>query len=156
MSENLTGKNANAKQFICFKLNGQEFGVDLSGVIEVLPMAEITPVVHTPPFIKGVINLRGQIIAIIDLKILFLLAAEEIPEKANIVIVHSMDKTAGFLVDSISKIHSCETADKDSIPATITGKMAEYLEGVARIGGRPFMIIDLNSLFGSEEFARFE
>ena len=147
---------AKTRQYICFKLNGQEFGADLAGVIEVLPMPEITPVVHTPPFIKGVINLRGQIIAVIDLKVLFLLPVGEGPEKSNIVIVQSDDKTAGFIVDSITKIHACGAPDKDSIPATITGKLAEYLEGVARMDNRPFMIIDLNSLFGSDEFRQFE
>ena len=69
-------ESLNFTQYVCFKLNNQEFGLEVENVIEVLPPPEITPVVHTPDFIKGVINLRGQIIAIIDLRIFFYLESK--------------------------------------------------------------------------------
>lgn len=148
--------NNNFVRYVCFRLNEQEFGINVQNVIEVIPLPEITPVVHTPNFIKGVINLRGRIIAIIDLKVFFYLKHTDIGDDSKIVVVQSEDKVGGFIVDSISQINTHEEVKQDSIPATVTGKMAEYLSGVAKISGRPLMIINLSSLFNSEEFKQFE
>ena len=138
------------------KLNEQEFGVCVDNVIEVLPKPEITPVIHTPDFIKGVINLRGQIIAIIDLKVFFTLQSANDDIGAKIVVVQAEDKTGGLIVDTISQVQMGERVNKESIPATITGKMAEFLSGVEKIGDRPLMVINVKSLFMSDEFKQFE
>lgn len=144
------------QKFVTFTLNDQHFGIKVENVIEVLPLQEITPVVHTPPFIKGVLNLRGQIICVLDLKLFFNLDYNGFNDNSKIIFVNSEDKTAGLLVDAINKIHIEQDPTLDTIPATVTGKMAELLSGVINVNRKPLMIINLENLFISEELNQFE
>lgn len=145
-----------SQKFVTFKLNDQHFGIKVENVIEVLPYQEITPVVHTPSFVKGVLNLRGQIICILDLKNFFELDYSEPDEFTKIIFVVSEEKTAGLIVDYIDRIHVDKDPTIESIPATVTGKMSELLSGVINIQGKPLMIINLHNLFNSEEFKVFD
>ncbi|MBP7652700.1 chemotaxis protein CheW [Candidatus Dependentiae bacterium] len=146
----------NKSQFVCFELNSQEFGLKVENVVEVIPVPEVTSVVHTPEFIRGVINLRGEIIVIIDLKIFFSLPKTDITEKSKIVVTQFDYKTIGLIVDSVSQIELLEEVTGDSIPATISGRIAEFLRGVAIKDGMPLMILNLNSILSCEEFKEFE
>jgi len=148
--------DVNKTQFVCFELNAQEFGLKVDNVVEVIPVPKITPVVHTPKFIRGVINLRGEIIVIIDLKVFFSLPITEISEKSKIVVTQFDYKTVGLIVDSVSQIELLEEVSGDSIPATISGRIAEFLKGVAIKNGMPLMILNLNSILNCEEFKEFE
>jgi purine-binding chemotaxis protein CheW len=146
----------NQQKFVTFSLDDQYFGIKVENVIEVLPIQEITPVVHTPQFIKGVLNLRGQIICVLDLKLFFNLDFTELNENAKIIFVTCEDKTAGLLVDQINKIYVDKDPTLESIPATVTGKMSELLSGVVNVNYKPLMIINLKNLFTSEELNQFE
>ena len=150
------GEHKGVFQHVCFALDDQQYGINVENVIEVISIPEITNVIHTPDFIKGIINLRGDIIAVIDLKGFFSLRETELHEKSKIVVVQHQDKTCGFIVDSVSYIQSFHEVDTDSLPATISGKMAEFLTSVAKVNGRPLMILNLQSLFNAEEFRQFE
>lgn len=155
--ENEDYDNEYKQKFVTFSLNDQQFGIKVENVIEVLPQQEITPVVHTPPFIKGVLNLRGQIICVLDLKLFFNLDYSSISDdNSKIIFVTYEDKTAGLLVDSINKIHVDKDPAVETIPATVTGKMAELLSGVVNVNKNPLMILNLESLFNSEELNQFE
>jgi len=148
--------DAQIQQYVCFELNNQEFGIKVENVVEVIPVPEITPVVHTPRFIRGVINLRGEIIVIIDLKVFFSLPLTEINDNSKIVVTQLDYKTIGIIVDSVSQIEQIGEVNKESIPATISGKIAEFLGGVAIHNGSPLMILNLNSVLNSDEFKQFE
>ncbi len=146
----------NKMRYVGFLLGEQEFGVHIEEIIEVLPIPEITSVAHTPEFIKGVMNLRGQIICVVDLRSFFSIDILTPGENSRVVVVQTEDKNFGIIVDAISKIHICENVHLDSIPATITGKIAELLSGVALVGEDTLMVINLKNLINSEDFKQFE
>jgi len=108
------------KRYVSFKLNDQNFAFEIENIVEVIPIYPITKVFHTPDFIKGVINLRGEIIAIVDLLLFFTLqtASSETTEFSKIIITRSDDRICGFTVDSVSQIDTLDDARKESIPST--------------------------------------
>ncbi len=146
----------NYSKYVCFELNEQKYGIEIEYVLEVISVPEITPVVHTPEFIKGVINLRGEIIAIIDLKVFFLLKKTEICDKSKIVVVSFEDKNCGIIVDAVSQLKNIESISSESIPVTISGKIANFLKGVVQADGKPLIIFNLANIMNSEEIRRFE
>lgn len=150
------GEAQDVFQYVCFTLNNQQFGINVENVIEVISIPEITNVIHTPDFIKGIINLRGEIIVVIDLKGFFSLSETELHEKSKIVVVKHQEKSCGFIVDSVSYIQAFHEMETDTLPATISGKMAEFLLGVANVKGKPLMILNFQSLFNADEFKQFE
>lgn len=155
MNDELLNNNNNT-QYVCFELNEQNFGVRVEFIIEVLPVPDITPVVHTPNFIRGVINLRGEIKAIIDLKNFFNLEQTEISEKSKIVVIQYEEKSCGFIVDSVSHIENCEKINNDTIPETIPDNIAAFLEGVTLVKNKPLMILNLQAILNSSDLKQFE
>ncbi len=147
--------NENKAKFICFSLDEEWYGVELKYVLEILNIFNITSIPCTADLIKGVINLRGEIISITDLKIVFDLekkrAKEESSEDNNLIIVNVDGLTTGLFVNEITDIAD---VSKDSIEPpliTIEKNKAEYLLGETMIDSRLHTLINLKSMMTSEE-----
>ncbi len=148
------------RKFVAFYINNQKFAIEIDNVLEVLETIDITHIIHTPAYIEGVINLRGNIIAVINLREFFKLPVRENKQIQNvsekIIIVKEEGKTAGLLVDEIDEIIECENVSFDSLPVTVTGKLSEYLQGIVNYRKEPIGIINLKNLILSEEIKRFD
>ncbi|MFQ6063433.1 MAG: chemotaxis protein CheW [Methanosarcinales archaeon] len=132
---------------VVFQLGKEEYGVEVSQVREIIKMKEITRIPNQPEFIEGLINLRGQIIIVIDLRKRFLLQDKnEIRDNARIIIVEFKDHIIGMIVDSVSEVLRLSTENIGEIPNIKSNINKEYLKGVGKIGKRILILLDLNKI----------
>src|SRR5579885_3918603 len=117
-------------QVVSFKLATEEYGVDISQVQEIIRMVEITHVPRAPRFMEGVINLRGQLIPIIDLRTRFSMPRAEQTKSTRIVVTEIGAKRVGMVVDSVSEVLRLPTDQIEDAPEMITGVDTEYIRGV--------------------------
>ena len=127
-SEELSDENS--IQVVEFVMAGETFGIELQYIREVYPLSDFTPLPSTPPFVIGIINVRGQILSIIDLKHYFGIASSGITDLNRVIIVHSVDMEFGILADEIIGVRRVDLQDMQSSLPTLTGTQAEYLLGV--------------------------
>lgn len=137
-------------QVVCFKLGAETYGLDIMQIKEIIRHQKITSVPKAPRFIQGVINLRGMVIPIIDLRKRFDLPADVGP-KTRIIIAEVEKRIAGFVVDDVIDIISLARASLMPPPRMVKGVEAEYLDGMADIKGDLLFIINLDRMLNSEE-----
>ncbi|MHC1635329.1 MAG: chemotaxis protein CheW [Candidatus Methanospirareceae archaeon] len=131
-----------------FKLGGEEFGVNIMQVQEIIRKGDVTIVPNAPDFVEGVINLRGKITTIINLRKRLGLEDRITNEgQAWVIIVETGNGTVGVEVDSVSEVTSLPKSNIEDIPPMIRGHMdMEYLRGVGKMNGRLIILIDLRKL----------
>jgi purine-binding chemotaxis protein CheW len=134
-----------------FFLSGEEYGIDVRLVQEIIRVGEITQVPRAPDFIKGVINLRGRIIPVIDLKRkLGLGEVTEASRQSRIVVVKVRDRLVGLLVDGASQVLKVPVASIEAAPEEVVEIDANYLRGVAKLENRLIILMDLNKVLALE------
>jgi len=115
-----------------FMLAHEKYALELPYIREVYPLKELTPVPCTPDFVLGIINFRGQILSIIDLKKFFSLPVRDINEQNSVIVIYSDDMEFGILADAVIGTRSVQISDIQSSLPTLTGTVSEYLKGVTR------------------------
>lgn len=138
-------------QLVTFNVGEEEFGVGILAVREINRMMEITRVPHAPDFVEGVVNLRGQVIPVVDLRKRFNLEAAEHDKSSRIVVVELNEKVVGFLVDSVSEVLRVDYSMVEPPPAIIAGIEREYLEGVVKLEDRLLILLNLRRLLNHSE-----
>lgn len=139
-------------QLLVFSLANEEFACKTSQVREITKMMEITRMPKAPSYIKGVINLRGKVIAVIDLARQLGLPPCELGEENRIIVADLDDDIVGMIVDSASVVLRISTESIEPTPAVIENKIdTRYIDGVGRVGDRLFVLLDLNKVLSSEE-----
>jgi purine-binding chemotaxis protein CheW len=145
-----------APKAICFWLSGQQLGVPIEHVKETIVLRPITHVFLTPRWIAGLINLRGDVVAVLDLAGLLGLPQTGFTDETRIVITRSGGKTAGLLVDRLAEARSYERDKLEPAPATLGAEASELVAGVAtQEGGVPLVLLDLERLLHSERLRPF-
>ncbi len=143
---------ANHLKLVGFRLGNEEYAVDILKIKEIKLLMEVTRVPKAPAFVVGVINLRGDIVPIIDLRKKLRLPSIEFDEDTRIIIVEIEQKKCGVIVDGVSEVI---TMDERSIlppPAIIKGSIdSAYLKGVGKIGERILILLDLDKILTSNE-----
>jgi purine-binding chemotaxis protein CheW len=139
-------------KMVTFSLGGKDYGIDIMKVKEIAKYAQFTYVPNTPPYVRGVYNLRGEIISIVDLRIFFHLPVEKKINKAESgLILRLEDYIIGVIVDSIDKVVSISSEDIQ-LPHPIFGDInLKYISGVVEHDGTLYLILDAESLFGKEQ-----
>ncbi|MFH1440672.1 MAG: chemotaxis protein CheW [Candidatus Omnitrophota bacterium] len=140
-------------QLVIFRLRDEEFGADISSVLEISRMLDITHIPEAPGFIEGVINLRGQVIAVVDLSRKFGLKEEkELPKTARIVIVEVGPETVGLIVDEVPEVLRIAEENIESAPEIIQTEIKrDYIKGVGKLGERLVILLDLNKVLAPHE-----
>jgi purine-binding chemotaxis protein CheW len=148
--EKPTGK---AVQLVSFRLRDEEFGVDIGSVREITKVGDITHIPEAPAFIQGVTNLRGQIIAVIDLAKQFGFASQEqIPDTSRIVVTEVNGQTVGMLVDEVPGVLNLPGESIEPTPEVIQAKIKkDYIKGVGEIDKRLIVILDLGKVLAPQE-----
>lgn len=136
-------------KFIVFTISGEEFGIDLGKVYEILKPQKATPCPGTPGYINGIFNLRGTVIPLMDLR--KRLGVESSPEKEKIIIVYIHKEMIGLLVDTIEGIESIDAQHVSPPPSLFKGLKPEYLLGVGKLPERLIIILNLDNLMTTEE-----
>ena len=138
-------------QLVVFNLCNEEYGVDIMQVKEIVNYMVPVKVPNAPEFIEGIINLRSEIIPIINLKKRFNIEGQEIEENKRIIVMNINEKKVGFVVDEASEVISIENESIEPAPDIVTGVDRKYITGIGKSGERILIILELDKLFSEEE-----
>ena len=138
-------------QLVSFKLGEEEFGVDILKVQEINRLVDITKVPRAPSFVEGVINLRGKVIPIIDLRKRFGLDMKERDKDTRIVVVDIEGSIMGMIVDAVSEVLRLPASTIEPAPEIATSIDSEYIRGVAKLEDRLLIFLDLSKVFSQQE-----
>lgn len=149
MAEKKTGKEY---QLVVFSIGNEEFGVEIGQVREIVRLVQITYLPKAPVFIEGVVNLRGQVLAIIDLAKRLGIESHPRTESTRIIVVEVENNTVGMIVDSVSEVLRLSAEDVDEVPMLVDTEVPEhYIRGVGKLTDRLLVLLDLNRILTSEE-----
>lgn len=156
MSEKSSTNAAAAKdevlQWVTFRLGEETYGINVMQVQEVLRYTEIAPVPGAPDYVLGIINLRGNVVTVIDTRARFGLEANEVTDNSRIVIIESEQQVVGILVDSVAEVVYLKSSEIDSAPNVGTEESAKFIQGVSNRDGELLILVDLNKLLTDEEW----
>mgnify|MGYP001766717603 CR=1 FL=1 len=144
-------------QLVVFTLGDEEFGVDISQVREIVRVVQITYLPKAPTFIEGVVNLRGQVLAVIDLSKRLGVPSKERSETTRIIVVEVGDNTVGMIVDSVSEVLRLSSDFVEDVPSLVETEVPEhYIRGIGKLKDRLLVFLDLNTILSSDEVQRME
>ncbi len=138
-------------QLVVFKLGNEEYGVPITQVKEINRLTNTTKVPKSPGFVEGIINLRGQIIPIIDLKKRFDLELTDYTGEARIIVIQVSTQTFGVKVDAVSEVLRINTDTIENAPEIVSGVDVQYITGVAKVDERLLILLDLDKLLSDQE-----
>ena len=142
-------------KYLIFQLGNEEFGTSVLKVREIMKIQEITAVPQTSPFVKGVINLRGRVIPVIDLRMKFGLPQQDYTERTCIVVVRTASTDGelpmGIVVDAVVEVLTLTTADIEDTPDFGDGADTPYLLGMAKIKGKVKILLDMDQVLSGQE-----
>lgn len=133
-------------QTVTFWLGSEEYGINILNVQEIIKPTDITAIPKAPSHIEGVINLRGRVIPVINLRKRFLLSGQEGSTTTKIMVVEVNGKTVGLLVDSVNEVLRINPETIEPPPALTPANHAEYISGVCKMTGRLVILLDLEQL----------
>ncbi|OPZ39976.1 MAG: Chemotaxis protein CheW [Synergistetes bacterium ADurb.BinA166] len=142
------------QQLVVFGLGKEEFGIDISRVREIVKLQNITTIPQSMDFVEGIVNLRGQIVPIVDLCKRFLVAdrSESVDAERRIIVVNMSGQNIGILVDGVSEILRIpDEAIEPTPPIVASGVSSDFIRGVAKVEGRLIIFLDLDRIFSAEE-----
>lgn len=140
-------------QLVTFTIGDEAFGIDILQVQEIIRPVAVTRVPHAPAFVEGMINLRGRVVPILDLRKRFGLPARAADRFARVLVVEVGDRIVGFLVDAVREVLHVETAQIEPPPAFATGIDGHYITGIARLEERLLILLDLLRVLTPDERA---
>ena len=141
-------------QLVTFRIGEEEFGVDILRVQEILRTMAITRVPKAPDFVEGVINLRGKVIPIIDLRKRFALEVREHDKHTRIIVIEISNMIVGFVVDAVSEVLRVPADTVEPPPPAVMGGIdSEYISGAGKLEDRLLILLDLDKLLSQEEQA---
>jgi purine-binding chemotaxis protein CheW len=143
-------------QVVGFKIGKEFFGVEIGSVQEIVRVPDITQVPETPAFVEGVINLRGKIVPVIDLRKRLRLGKADRQRSNRVLIVEQGKRIVGLIVDSASEVLRLSGDAIEPPPDMITGVGVEYITGVGRLGDQIIILLDLTKILDVRETARLD
>jgi purine-binding chemotaxis protein CheW len=141
-------------QLVTFRLEDEEFGIDIKKVQEINRMIDITKIPNAPPYVEGVVNLRGKIIPIVSLRTKLGFGQTERDKATRIMVVEIDGNILGFIVDSVSEVLRIPGAKIEPAPALAGAADSLYIEGVINLTDRILILLDLKALFEGDKTAR--
>ncbi len=147
-------------KYLTFSLANEEFGIGILKIREIIGMMSITTVPQTPEFVKGVVNLRGKVIPVIDLRLRFGMETVEYNERTCIIVVEigaaKGSVTIGVVVDSVSEVLNIVAEDIEDTPSFGTSLNTNYILGMAKAEGAVKILLDIDKILTNEETAALE
>jgi len=143
-------------QWVTFKLDGETYGINVMQVQEVLRYTEISPVPGASYHVLGIINLRGNVVTVIDTRVRFGLSQGETCDSTRIVIIEAGKHVMGMLVDAVAEVVYLRQSEIDVPPNTGNEESAKYIQGVCNKNGELLILVDLDKILTEEEWAEME
>lgn len=151
MANDLSLLSGSDTQLVTFNLGKEEFAVPILQIQEINRLVDITRVPKSPDFVEGVINLRGKVIPIIDLRKRFSLPQSDLGKYARIVVVNMDGRMVGLIVDSVSEVLRLPNDAIEPPPPVVAGIGSEYIKGLGKLEGRLLILLDLSKILTKEE-----
>lgn len=140
-----------SQQQVVFKLDQEQYGIEITKVYYIERYQDILKIPNTPPYIEGVINLRGEVLPIYNLRKKFNLAHRNIDGETKIIITRANDTQIGFIVDSVSEIINIESELVEEAPDIVTGIHRKYISSIAKVEDRMIILLDVDLVLSEEE-----
>jgi purine-binding chemotaxis protein CheW len=145
-------KSGDELQLVVFNIGTEEFGVEIMNVQEIIRMTNITKIPQASGYVKGIINLRGRIIVVINLDVIMGMQSKEQDENTRIIVADIGETVMGFIVDSVSEVIRLPESSVEPAPAVIADKIStEYVRGVGKMKDRLLILLDLDRILSANE-----
>ncbi len=160
VKDDLEGKAEREGKYLTFTLAEEEYGIGILRIKEIIGMMPITPVPQTPEFVKGVINLRGKVIPVVDLRLRFGMEEIDYTERTCIIVVEISGETGtvqtGIVVDSVSEVMNIKGGDIEDSPSFGANLDTGYILGMAKMEGAVKILLDIDKVLSAEEIAEIK
>lgn len=141
-------------QLVSFNIGDEEFGVDILGVQEINRMTEVTRVPNAPSYVEGVINLRGKVIPVIDLRKRLMMATRGHDQDTRIIVVEIDGKVIGFVVDKVNEVLRIPQSVTEAPPSMVSGIKSDYITAIGKLTDRLIILLDLDKILSDDEKAQ--
>ena len=152
MSQVLESANDPIIQWVTFRLDNEKYGINVMQVQEVLRMTEIAPVPGAPDYVLGIINLRGNVVTVIDTRRRFGLPEADADDQTRIVIVEAGNQVIGILVDGVAEVMDVRASMIETAPNVGNDESSKYIQGVSSQNGELLILVDVNKLLSEQEW----
>ena len=151
MAQTAVDTSRSEQQLVVFDLASEAYGVDIGAVREIIRMQDITRVPRTPDFVEGVINLRGKVIPVVDLRKRFMVTVAEQTDDNRIVVVDIGGQDIGVVVDAVTEVLRILSDSVEPPSSVITTSDSDYLMGICKLESRMIILLDLERVLSDEE-----
>lgn len=153
MEADQTTATVHGGKFLTFFLDQEEYGIEILSVREIIGLLPVTPVPQTPYYVQGVVNLRGQVIPVVDLRLKFDMPGIDATEETCIIVVQTGGAQLGIIVDKVSEV--LDIPGKDIVDAPTLGSEinTDYILGIGKSEGRVTLLLDIAMIFPSAEIS---
>jgi len=148
-----SAETADSTQYLTFKLHQEEYGVEILKVQEIKGFTQVTPVPNTPAYVRGVINLRGTVVPVLDLRARFRMESADYNQFTVIIVVNLHDRIVGLVVDAVSDVLNFRHDDVEPTPDFGVGVDTSFITGLAKVEERLVLLLNLESLVSDAETA---
>jgi purine-binding chemotaxis protein CheW len=149
---------AKAGKYLTFKLAVEEYGLEILKVQEIMKMVEVTKIPRTPDYVRGVINLRGKVIPVVDLRLKFGMEAKDTTVKTCVIVVqvkrNDSTVTMGIIVDEVSEVLDVTSDQIEPSPEFGTAVRTDFILGIGKVGKKVVMLLDADKVLSSTEVAK--
>lgn len=152
----LNREDGSGEEFLAFTLGHEEYGIDILKVQEIRGYETVTRIANAPPFIKGVINLRGIIVPIVDMRIKFQLESVEYNQYTVVIILNLVDRVVGIVVDGVSDVLTLQSQQIRPAPEFAGVLDTQYIRGLGAIDERMLILMDIEQLLRAPDMALVE
>jgi len=156
MSTNDQTAGSTTRELLTFTLGHEEYGIDILKVQEIRGYEAVTKIANAPEFIKGVINLRGIIVPIVDMRIKFNLGNVTYDESTVVIILNVANRVVGMVVDGVSDVTTLKAEEIKPSPEFGSGLDTRYLQGLGTAGDRMIILVDIEKLMSSKDMELIE
>jgi purine-binding chemotaxis protein CheW len=140
-------------QYVTFRLENETYGIGVMQIQEVLRYTEIAPVPGAPDYVLGIINLRGNVVTVIDTRRRFGLMDAEITDASRIVVMESSNQVMGVLVDSVAEVVYLKSSEIETAPNVGNEESAKFIQGVCNKNGELIILVELDKMLADHEWA---
>ncbi|TWC21779.1 CheW protein [Pseudomonas sp. SJZ085] len=155
-ASSLKGSEDPILQWVTFKLDNETYGINVMRVQEVLRYTEIAPVPGAPNYVLGIINLRGNVVTVIDTRQRFGLNSTEVNDNTRIVIIEADKQVVGILVDSVAEVVYLRQSEIETAPNVGNEESAKFIQGVCNKNNELLILVELEKMMSEEEWSELE
>jgi purine-binding chemotaxis protein CheW len=155
--ESITAENEDTlkNMYLTFRLGNEDYGIEIRYVTEIVGMQKITEVPDMPPFVKGVVNLRGQVIPVLDMRLRFHMESRPYDERTCIVVVNINGAQVGLVVDTVNEVRNIDDEQISPPPKTAGADSAQYIQGMGKVNEEVIILLEGRRLLYEHELVAF-